>query len=154
MEVTPATFVDEARVSEGWSDAEWSDWLRLRGAMEDTWHVGELALLADSPVRLAAYHGLQGVAFGKATDDSPKPVQAALADLDARLGHQADELAERLVREEFGLDPEHAMRFDAAHAAAWGWQLLDGDTVLGRGRTRLHAALDARKERERRPRLS
>ena len=153
MELTPAAFVDEARASEGWGEGDWSEWLRIREAMEQTWHVGELALLANAPVRVAAYHGLQGIAFGKAGDDAPQPVRAALADLDGRLGRQADDRAARIAREELGLDPERAFLYDEAHAAEWGWQVVEGDDVLGRGPTKLHAALDAKRTRERQPRL-
>ena len=153
MELTPATFVDEARTSEGWSDDDWAGWLRLRSSLEDVWRVRELALLATRPVRLAAYHGLQGTGFGRAGEGAARPVHDALADLERRLERQADELAQRSVREQLGLDPEQAFRFDASEPAEFAWEVVDGDAVLGYGRTRLHAVLDAKRTREREPRL-
>jgi hypothetical protein len=153
MELTPPGFVDEARASEGWSEDEWAGWLRLRSALEDVWRVRELALLAPRPVRLAAYHGLQGTAFGRSGEGARRPVHEALADLERRLERQADELARRSVREQLGLDPERAFRFDASEPAEFGWEVVDGDAVVGYGRTRLHAVLDAKRTREREPRL-
>jgi hypothetical protein len=148
MEVTPSTFVDEARTSEQWSESDWSDWLRLRAALDEVWHVRELALLATRPVRLCAYHGLPGTGFGRAGDGDAKPVHAALADLERRLGRQADDLARRTALEQLGLDPEHAFRFADSEPAEFGWKVVDGDEVLGYGRTRLHAVLDAKRSRE------
>ena len=153
MDVTPPTFVDEARADEAWTDSDWADWLRLRKALEEVWHVRELALLATRPLRLAAYHCLQGTGFGRAAGDAPKPVLAALADLEQRLGRQADDLAERTAREQLGLDPARAFRFSDAEPAEFGWEVVTDDGVIGYGRTRLHAVLDAKRTREREPRL-
>ena len=153
MEVTPPTFVDEARSAEGWSEPDWAEWLRVRAALEDVWHVRELALLATRPVRLAAYHCLQGTGFGRAAGDVRKPVLAALEDLDRRLGRQADDLADRTAREQLGLEPGEAFRHSATEPAEFAWEVVAGDGVIGYGRTRLHAVLDAKRTREREPRL-
>jgi hypothetical protein len=153
MEVTPPTFVDEARAEEAWNDSDWAEWLRVREALEGVWNVRELALLATRPVRLAAHHCLQGTGFGRASDDAPKPVLAALGDLDRRLGRQADDLADRTAREQLGLDPGQAFRFSETEPAEFAWEVVSGDSVIGYGRTRLHAVLDAKRTREREPRL-
>jgi hypothetical protein len=154
MEVTPPTFVDEARAGEAWSDSEWDDWLRVRAALDELWRVRELALLATRPVRLAAYHGLPGTGFGRAGAEAEKPVHAALRDLERRLEQQADDLARRTVREQLDLDPEHAFRFDQSEPAEFAWEVVAGDDVLGYGRTRLHAVLAAKRARERKSRFS
>jgi hypothetical protein len=153
MDVTPPTFVDEARAAERWSESDWAEWLRVRAALEDVWHVRELALLATRPVRLAAHHCLQGTGFGRSPDGAGKPVLAALADLDRRLGRQADDLADRTAREQLDLDPEEAFRHSATEPPEFAWEVVDGGAVIGYGRTRLHAALDAKRTREREPRL-
>jgi hypothetical protein len=153
MDVTPPTFVDEARAAERWSESDWAEWLRVRSALEDVWHVGELALLATRPVRLAAYHCLQGTGFGRADGESAKPVLDALGDLDQRLGRQADDLADRTAREQLGLDPEAAFRHSSTEPPEFAWEVVAGDGVIGYGRTRLHAVLDAKRTREREPRM-
>jgi hypothetical protein len=153
VEVAPPTFVDEARAEERWSESDWAEWLRVREALEDVWHARELALLATRPIRLAAYHCLQGTAFGRAPADAQRPVLAALVDLDRRLGRQADELADRTAREQLGLDPGHAFRHSPTEPAEFAWEVVEDGAVVGYGRTRLHAVLDAKRLREREPRL-
>jgi hypothetical protein len=153
MDVTPPTFVEDARAEERWSESDWAEWLRVRAALEDVWHVRELALLATRPARIAAYHCLQGTGFGRAGGDAAKPVLEALGDLDRRLGRQADDLADRTAREQLGLDPEQAFRYSATEPAEFAWEVVEGDGVIGYGRTRLHAILDAKRTRERAPRM-
>jgi hypothetical protein len=153
VEVTPPPFVDEARRDERWDESHWTEWLRVRDALEEVWHARELALLATRPVRLAAYHCLQGTCFGRAPADSSRPVLAALGDLDRRLGRQADDLADRTAREQLGLDPEQAFRHSGTEPPEFAWEVVENGAVVGYGRTRLHAVLDAKRSREREPRL-